>query len=280
VHSNPGLIGELIARPRWLAIGTMVAILAAASRFVSIGVIPPSIKVRHLAHATATTELIAGLHHSLRASTYSDNYVASAVPRAQALADMFASPEVRSQVARAAGIPTAQLAVDTPVWTDVYQIQQWPSAGKRDSQIIVENAPFRITVDVEDQAPIIEIAAQAPTPGEAAALAAGAGKGLNAYVSKLEDSTGTPPAQRYGVSQLVPIDVSPAGKAGLANVAGFTFAVVLFIWCGGMLFLSGLRVDLRAAYVSAKVPGNVDRSSLGSAAFVDPTAVPTPGTVE
>ena len=280
MHPTPGLIAELLARRRCLAIGIVVAIFAAASRFVSIGVLPPSINVKQLAHATATTELIAGLHSSLRASTYRDTYVSSAVPRAQTLADMMSSPEVRRLIARAAGIPAAKLAVDTPVWTDVYQIQQWPSAGKRDSQIIVENAPFRITVDVEDNAPIIEIAAQAPTPGQAAVLAAGAGKGLNAYVSELQNSDRTPPARRYGVSQLVPIGVSAAGKSGLANVAAFTFAAVLFIWCGAMLFLSGLADDLRAVRAGVKVSGNADRSFSSRPVLKDPTSVPTVGTLE
>lgn len=280
MHPVPGLIPELYARRRWLITGVVVATLAAASRFVSLGILPPSIEVKRLAHATASTQLLVGEQDSLRASTSRDSYAASAVPRAQTLADMMSSPEVRSLIARAAGLPARQIAVDTPVWPNVQRIQQWPSREKRDSQIVLENSPFRITVDLETAAPVIDIGTQAPTVQGAAALAAAAGKGLNAYVTELQSSAGTPRARRYGVSQLVPIGVSPAGRSGLANLAAFTFGVVLFIWCGAMLFLSGLGEDLRAVRARAKVSNNADRSSFDRSAFTDRRALRDAGTVD
>ena len=280
MHPVPGLIAELLARRRWLITGIFVASFAAASHFVAIGILPPSIGLKHLSHATATTELLVGQRFSLRASSYRDTYATSATPRAQALADIMSSPKVRSLIARDTGIPAGQLAVDTPVWTNVERIQQWPSREKRDSQIVLENAPFRITVDVEDSAPIIDIATQAPTPAQAAALAAGTGKGLNSYVSELQDSTGTPPARRYSITQLVPIGVSPEGKSALANVAAFTFATVLFIWCGAMLFLSRLAEDVRSVRTGAKVPNSVDRSSSDRPALADPTGVASASTMD
>lgn len=274
MNPAPGLVALLWARRGWLITGIVVAILVAASRFVSIGILPPSVKLKQLAHATASTQLLVGPHDSLRSSTYRDPYVRLAVSRAQALANVMASPQVRGLIARAAGVPASQLAVDTPVWTNVERVQQWPSGEKRDSEIILENVPFRITVDVEGYGPVIDIATQAPTPQQAVALAAGAGEGLNAYVAELESTTGTPPTHRYTISQLVPIGVSPALKSGLANVAAFTFAVVLFLWCGALLFLSGLAEDIRAVRRTAKVSRNTDRSSHDRPVFPDPTAVP------
>lgn len=271
MHPARGLIAELWERPRWLIIGFVVAILAAASRLVSVGVLPPSITLNQIAHATATTELLVAERSSVSALTYRDGYFNSFLPRAQTLADTMASPEVRRLIARAAGIPAAQLAVDPPLWTNLERIQQFPSPEQRESQIIVENVPYRITVGVEPDAPVIDITAQAPTTKEAAALAAGAGRGLNAFVSGLE--TSTPPSSRYQVTQPVPITHSATGKSGPANIAAFTFAVVLFIWCGAMLFLSGLAEDLRTVLRRAKVPRGPDRSFPNSPALVDPVAL-------
>lgn len=258
--NGTGLIAELLTRRRWLLAGVVVAALIAGTRFVAIGVLPPSIKTKQLKHATASVQLLVGQSHSLNSASLRDINVTSAVPLAQTLADLMSSPAVRGQIAHAAGIPKAQLAVDTPVWSDVVQIQQWPSRGKRDSQIIVEGVPFRLTVDVEDIAPVIDVTAQAPTTQQAMALAAGAQRGLNTYWSRLQQNTRTPHAYRYEVTRLVPISVSPAGRSGLANIAAFTFATVLFIWCGAMLFLPRLADDLRsvrraARRPSAKVPG-------------------------
>ena len=169
-----GWFAQLWGHRVWLATGVVVAIVVTASRFVSIGVLPPSVKLKQLAHATASTELLVGKHYSLRSSPTRDPYVNSAVPRAQALADMMASPQIRGYIGRAAGLPSSRIAVDTPVWTDVERIQQWPTGEKRGTQIIMENAPYRITVDVEDYAPVIDVATQAPTTEEADALASGA----------------------------------------------------------------------------------------------------------
>jgi hypothetical protein len=274
------LIAELVARRRWLITGIVVAILASASRFVSIGILPPSITPKHLSHATATTQLLVGQRFRLGASMYRDNSATSATLRAQALADIMSSPEVRSLIARQAGIPAGDLAVDTPVWTNVERIQQWPSREKRDSQIVLETAPFRITVDVEDSAPIIDIATQAPTSAQAAALASGAGKGLSAYVSQLQHRTRTPAARRYSITPLVPIGVSPESKSALVNVAAFTFAAVLFMWCGAMLFLPRLADDVRAVRQRAKVSNEADRSSSDGPAPPDPTGVLSASTMD
>lgn len=248
------LVAELLARRRWLLAGTAIALLAAGSRLVSIGVLPPSVALRHLGHATASTQLLVGQPHALGSSGVQQRYATTVVPLAQTLADLMASPAVRTLIAREAAIPRAQLAVDAPVWQDVVQVQQWPSQGKRASQLVVEGAAYRLTVDVAQTAPVIEVAAQAPDTREAIALAQAAQRALNDYGAELQASTATPSALRYEVTQIAPIGVSASGRGDLANIAGFTFATVMFIWCGGMLFFANLAEDLRTLRARAKVP--------------------------
>lgn len=271
VNQTKGLLAELLSHRRWLLLGVFVAIAVAASRFVAIGLSPPSFKVRQLTHANASAELLVGKQYTYSAG-YRDPYVNEVVPRAQALADMTASPELRGYIARAAGLPASQIAVDPPVWTDVERIQQWPTGERRSTQIVVEGAPYRVQLDAEGYAPVLDVSAQAPTVAEAASLAAGVGKGLTAYLTHLENSTGTPTVDRYGISELGPVAASAAGKSVPANVAGFTFAVVLFLWCGGILFVAGISEDVRTLRRRAKVSGDPDRSSR--------TRAPWPGTTD
>jgi hypothetical protein len=271
VNQTKGLLAELLSHRRWLLVGVFVAIAVAASRFVAIGLSPPSFKVRQLTHANASAELLVGKQYTYSAG-YRDPYVNEVVPRAQALADMTASPELRGYIARAAGLPASQIAVDPPVWTDVERIQQWPTGERRSTQIVVEGAPYRVQLDAEGYAPVLDVSTQAPTVAEAASLAAGVGKGLTAYLTHLENSTGTPTVDRYGISELGPVAASAAGKSVPANVAGFTFAVVLFLWCGGILFVAGISEDVRTLRRRAKVSGDPDRSSR--------TRGPWPGTTD
>lgn len=243
---DPGLIAELLARRRTLIGGIVVATLAAISPFVAIGILPPSLTLERLGHATATTQLLVGQPRDLGSTGPRQRYVTTIVPLAQTLADLMSSPALRGLIARDAGIRRSQLAVDTPVWQDVVQIQQWPSQGKRDSQLLVEGAPERLTIDVEQTAPVIDVTAQAPTTRQAVTLAASAQRALNDYEAELQTMTATPSAYRYEVTRLVPIAASASGRADLANIAAFTFATVLFIWCGATLFLTNLAQDVRA----------------------------------
>ena len=87
-------------------------------------------------------------------------------------------------------------------------MQQWATGPKRASQIVVENAPYHITVD-GGTGPVINVNTQAPTTEAAARLAFATGVGLNAYVQHLQTSTGVPKAARYAISQLAPVSTTP-----------------------------------------------------------------------
>jgi hypothetical protein len=238
--------------------------VAAGTRFVAIGVVPPSIKLKPFAHATASTELRLGKSQSFRHSV-PDRYVWSLSPRAYALADMVASPEVAKYVARAAGLPAAKIGILGPLWTDLQRSQQWAPGPKRASQIIIENDPYHITVNSEAQSPpwspVIDVDTQAPTTETAARLATAVAAGLSAYVLHLQTANGVPKPDRYDVSQLVPVSVAPARTSQLASVGAFTFVAVFVLWCGVVLALSSLMRDLRDTAAVSEVGDGLDRSS-------------------
>lgn len=254
------MLEQLRRRPLWLAVGVVVAAIAAASRFAAIGLLPPSVKLRPLGHATASTQLIVGANSSLT-HTYHDLYEGYLNSRVATLADMVASPKVRGYIARAAALPASQIAVDAPIWTQLQRIQQWATGEKRANEIVAERDPYRITLTIGESAPIIDVVAQAPTPTIAARLAHGVVDGLRAYVSDIATVARIPPAGRYDIAQLAPVTTAPVDTAGLANVGAFTFLAVFAVWCGLVLLVAGVARDVRAAAIRAEVHSGLGRSS-------------------
>jgi hypothetical protein len=265
---TPGLFAQLRRQRLWVAVGVVVASIATTTPVVAIGVLPPSINLKQLAHATASTQLVVGANSSF-GHPYPDLYDRNLAPRAAALADMIASPRVRSYVGRAAAVPASEIAVDTPLWTQLQRIQQWATGEKRANEIIAEKDPYRITLTNDPYAPVVDVIAQAPSTQAAARLAHGVVEGLRTYVSDLATTVGTPLAGRYVVGQLAPVTVDPASTTGLANVGAFTFLAVFVLWCGLVLFASGLARDICAAATSSQVHGGLSRSSGSEAKWTE-----------
>jgi hypothetical protein len=238
-------------------------VAAAGTRFAAIGVIPPSFKSKTFAHATGSTELVVGESKSFTRSL-PDLYGRRLSPRAYALADIVASPEVAKYVAQAANLPASKIGILGPVWRELWRSQQWASGPKRANQIIIESDPYHVTLNVETQeqpwAPVIDVETQAPTTASAARLATAVGAGLSTYLRHLQ-ATGVPKRARYDVRQLAPVSVVPARTSQLANVGVFTLAAVFVLWCALIVAVSSLTRDLRAIRAVSKVGDRFERSS-------------------
>ena len=162
---------------------------------------------------------------------------------------------------------------------ELWRSQQWASGPKRASQIIIENDPYHITLNVETQVapwpPVIDVETQAPTTETAARLASAVGAGLSTYLRHLQ-ATGVRERARYDVSQLVPVSVVPARTSQLANVGVFTFVAVFVLWCGVIVAVSSLSRDLRAVRAGSKVGPGFDRSSDSGRPLVGNRLTPQP----
>lgn len=262
-NAEDRLLAPLRRHWRWTALGLLIAAAAAGTRFVAIGVVPPSLKLKTLARATGSTQLVVGQSNAF-IHGLPDLYGRRLSTRAYALADMVASPEVAKYVARAANLPASKIGILGPVWMGLWRAQQWASGPKRASQIIIENDPYQITVNVEaivpPYPPVIDVETQAPTTATAARLATAVQLGLSTYVRHLQ-ATGVPKRTRYDIRQLVPVSVAPARTSQLANVGVFTLVAVFVLWCGVIVAVSSLSRDLRAASAISKVRGSFHRSS-------------------
>jgi hypothetical protein len=263
-----GLLAQLRRQRLWLAVGVIVASFCAASRFASISVLPPSIHPKQVARSTASTQVLAGGASSTTyGSTYGlpDRYLGNYSPRAEAVADIAASPQIRNDIARRTGLPASQINMTGPLWQDLQRAQEWATGQKRADQIVGELKPYQVTINNDSTAvpfaPVFNVVTEAPTTGDAARLARAVPVALDNYLRNLQNSTGIAKSGRYSVSQLSPVVVSPAKKAQLVNVGVFVFVSVFLLWCGLVLAVSSVMRDLRVNGASLKVRDAFKRSS-------------------
>lgn len=241
----------------WIAVGALVALLVAASRFGSVGVAPPSVHARSIGSATASTEITTKLSAAVE-HDYRDRYSADVGTRSEILGDIAGSPALGKRIAMATGIPVSRLAIEPPPWADLQRAQQWATGEKRAVQLVSERDPYRIAMSDDPSSPVVDVTAQAPTTATAARLAKAVAPALTRYLASLQAKAGTPALDRYEVTRLTPVRTIPSSKAQLINLAVFTFAAVFLLWCGAVLAVGRVVRDIRAIR-AAKVLDPLDR---------------------
>jgi hypothetical protein len=271
-NADDRLLAPLRRHRGWTFLGLIVAAAAMATRFVAIGVLPPSINVKAFAHATASTKLVLGANSAFGYSTTAREPYSTLSTRTYTLADIVDSPEITEYVARAAGLPVSKIGILGPQWVELQRDQQFPSGPQRDRQIIIEKDPYQITIDQDTTQPgegqgagsgppVIDVESQAPSTEIAARLASAVPAALHAYVEHAQAMAGVPERDRYDVSQLVPVSVSPARKSQLADVGVFTFFAVFVLWCGAEIAVFSLVRDLRRTAAALEGGDSSDRWS-------------------
>lgn len=255
--SNDRLLAPLRQHRRWTLLGLLVAAVATVTRFAAIGILPPSLHLKPFAQASASTQVALGKASSLGYSKTSREPYSALATRTYALAEMVYSPGVTDYVARAAGLPASKIGILGPRWVELQREQQFPSGPQRDRQILIEKDPYQITLDQETTQPgagpgpgagppVIDVHTTAPSSEVAVALARAVPAALHAYVEHAQATAGVPERDRYEVSQLIPVSVSPARKSQLADVGVFTFVAVLVLWCGAEIAVASVIMGLRA----------------------------------
>ena len=264
------LLAPLRRHRGWTLLGLVVAAIAMATRFVAIGILPPSIEMKRFAHADASTQIGVGksvpsasneiAYHNLSTRTY-------------ALADMLYSPEITAYVARAAGLPASKIGVLGPLWTELWRSQQWASGPQRDRQILIEKDRYQITINQASTLagdgpgpgpgpPVIDVQTQAPTGAAAARLASAVPAGLNAYLEHLQAATGVPERDRYTVSQIDARDgCSRSDFAACRRRPGHVPCVSSCSGAGPRSPISSLVRGFRATAAGSKVGDRDERSS-------------------
>ena len=192
-----GIAKLILSRRTLLVVGIPVSALVALCSVASVSFFPPAIRGSSLGYAVARMQLYVGPNGGLVDTQLSD-VPQQSIDQAIALADQMGSPRIRNLIAANSGIARDQIAVDGPL--DVYQsvFDEEPDGEKRASQVIVQNARYRVIINEDTALPEIAVTAQAPTSREAVSLASATRVAVSSYLSGIETASKTPRQRPLG----------------------------------------------------------------------------------
>lgn len=216
-------------RRRLVALGAVIAAIAAFLSVYSVSLFPPSVHSRTNVFATASTQLLVDTPDSAFADLAND--LTPLETRASVFARFLASPAALVLVAREADVPLDSIEAQGPYDINLPVIQQEPTAGQRSSQIIGEGALYRLRFENNPVLPIVSVFAQAPTEAEAVALANAAPRALRVYINGIQAQQDTPEDRRVVIRKLGDATGGVVNEGANLQIALLVFIVVLGGWC-------------------------------------------------
>jgi hypothetical protein len=219
----------LWSRRRLVALGALIAALAASLSVYSVGLFPPSLSSRTNVFATASTQILVDTPDSAFADLAND--LTPLETRAAVFARFLATPAALEGIARDTGLPLSSIAAQGPYDVNLPTIEQEPTEGQRSSQIIGEGALYRLRFENNPVLPIVSVFAQAPTEEEARALANAAPRALRTYIGRIQAQQQTPPERQVVIRSLGSARGGVVNENANAQIAMLVFLVVFGAWC-------------------------------------------------
>lgn len=216
-------------RRRLVALGIVIAAIAAVVSVFQVGIAPPSLTSRTNEFGTGSTQILVDTPNSSFANLAEEvtplNY------RASVFARFLASPAAIDLIAREANLPSDAIEGQGPYEQGQPLFVIEPTAEKRSSQIIGERALYRLRFENNPNTPLITVYAQAPTGDEAIRLADAVPAALKSYVHQIQVAQKTPPKRRVTIRQLGEATGGTVNAGVNVQIAALVFFVVLIFWC-------------------------------------------------
>lgn len=242
-----------IARRRRLlaftAISLAVALLAAIASVTKISVFPPSLEGRDLQRGAATTRILVDLPKQERGHVSAPEFEAMS-KRASLIANLLASPPVLSRIADTLGVSSGEVTAATEITEGVPLALVEPNEEKRANEILVSHDGYRLDIQANPTLPIIDVYAQAPTPGGAAELADAVAPAGNEYTEVLANGDHFPTDNRVQLKQLGAAQSAAISPTAPIEIFALTFLVV---FGGAFGLLCGVAV-IRRGWVRGGSP--------------------------
>lgn len=216
-------------RRRLVALGAVIASIAATLSAFTVGIFPPTLTPRTNTFATASTQILVDTPNSAFANL--EEEVEPLNTRAAVFSRFLASPLAITLIAREAGLPANSIEGQGPYEQNLPVFEQEPTADKRSSQIIGERALYRLRFENNPDLPIVTVFAQAPTADGAHKLADAAPEALSSYINNIQEAQKTPAKRRVIVHQLGDATGGVVNGGANAQIAMLVFFVVLVLWC-------------------------------------------------
>jgi hypothetical protein len=246
-------------RRRLVALGALIAAVAAMLSVYSVGLFPPSMTTRTNIFATASTQLLVDAPDSAFADL--ENDLTPLETRASVFARFLASPVALQLIAKEAKVSVSSIEAEGPYDINLPVIQQEPTAGQRSSQIIGEGALYRLRFENNPVLPVVSVFAQAPTEAEAIGLANAAPRALRVYINRIQTEQDTPEGRRVVIRKLGDATGGVVNAGANVQIAALVFIIVFGAWC--MLLVPAQT--LARGWREANPYGDVD-SAQGSGA--------------
>jgi hypothetical protein len=216
-------------RRRLVAVGVVLATVAALLSVYQFGFFPPSLTPRTNVFATASTQVLVDTPDSAFANLSDD--IESLNARATVFSRFLASPAALGLIAQKAKLPLDGIEAQGPYDQNLPEFQQAPTAEKRSSQIVGEGALYRLRFENNPELPIISVFAQAPTEDEATRLAAAAPAALRSYIEAIQTRQQTPVNRQVEIRRLGGATGGVVDAGANRQIAVLVFIVVLIGWC-------------------------------------------------
>jgi hypothetical protein len=219
----------------WVAIGLLLAVSAAAA----------SEKLANsTVYSSASTQMLVDSPSSALANSRTD--LAGYIARANVFASLMTSDEALQYIGRASGIPGNLIDVNGPVGVNGAAGATHAAVRIGDGKNLPASPRYKLSLTQNPDLPTVDVYADAPTTGQAVALADGAVTGLAQFVQAL-DGTNVPPAKRIEIRKLGDATGSVVDPGAGKKITVIVFVAVFAIWCVLVLFVARLLSDLRAA---------------------------------
>lgn len=254
-------IRELWSRKGLLAIGAVVALLAAVISVSNVSLFPPKLGKGTLEYYSARTQILVDSSDSSIADLGRD--FSPMVARANVYSRFLTTPTALELIGKKAGVPPTEIYAEGPYQLGQARYVQEPTAERSGAQLLGREARYRLRFDSDPELPIVVAYAEAPSAAVATALAQGSATGLAEYVEGLQDQQVIPEKRRVTIRQLGSTTAKPVTAGASPKIAAFVFIVVFGLWCLGMLGAQRLR-DVWQASAAGPAPKPSDRNSRGN----------------
>jgi hypothetical protein len=227
-------LNRLWHRRIWVALGIVVAVFA--------GILGTR-ALKKTSYSAASTQMVVDAPSSALGSLKT-----SLVPytaRAIVYARLMTSPEALQYIGQAAGIPGNEIAAMGPAEIGGPTAMHTPSV-QVDGRLQAPKEKYVLRFDQNPDLPTVDISSEAPTTGQAIALANGAVAGFANYLHALDDRTSVPAHQQVRIRELGSAEGGVVAAGSATKLGALIGVLVLIMWCLGILFVAHVREQLRA----------------------------------
>jgi hypothetical protein len=239
---------ELCRHRVGLAVVMALSLFIAVSSVQKVSLFPPGLSPRAVEIGSSSTHVLVDTPRSTAVDARSTPLaISSLTARANLLGNVMSSPPVREYIGRRAHISPERIQTVAPLTPDVPRALAEPGHEKKTSDILRSTDQYRIEIQAQPTAPVLDIYTQAPSAEAAAQLANGAVDGLRDYLSALALTQKISPEDQFRIVQLGRARGSVVNGGVRMQLALLSFFVTFGVSAAAVLFVTRVRRGWKVA---------------------------------